>query len=318
MLDDWETARGPGEDDMEAEEEYRGSFEEEKARSRVNLQTGRGRGRRDGGSASTLDDDERSDDDDDDDAAHEVSAFDAMDRLDGGVRLAARVVKSSSSARPFDSTWICTTLSRSAAKDDSQHSKETATMAKDAILESKACAKFACERYRYGGVVGAHVAVYAALNPDQETPTMVDEIHAVKTEHIVRLVKKDVKERRAVMRIDGDTRLPDIDEEANARLAQACTDALRDALSVHSLTNTSARHAGAMEGAAAREKQIARQRAALEAQALVLREAGLSLDDPGALELAKSLGIVGPRRVRRQGQAVARSVAGVDAVIHLG
>ena len=79
-----------------------------------------------------------------------------MDRLDGGVRLAARVVKSSSSARPFDSTWICTTLSRSAAKDDSQHSKETATMAKDAILESKACAKFACERYRYGGVVGAH------------------------------------------------------------------------------------------------------------------------------------------------------------------
>jgi hypothetical protein len=167
-------------------------------------------------------------------------------------------------------------------------------MAKDAILESKACAKFACERYRYGGVVGAHVAVYAALNPDQETPTMVDEIHAVKTEHIVRLVKKDVKERRAVMRIDGDTRLPDIDEEANARLAQACTDALRDALSVHSLTNTSARHAGAMEGAVAREKQIARQRAALEAQALVLREAGLSLDDPGALELAKSLGIVVP------------------------
>ena len=49
-----------------------------------------------------------------------------------------------------------------------------------------------------------------------------------------------------------------------------------------------------MEGAVAREKQIARQRAALEAQALVLREAGLSLDDPGALELAKSLGIVVP------------------------
>ena len=291
--DDWETARGPGEDDMEAEEEYRGSFEEEKARSRVNLQTRGGEGDETEGSGFDPDDDERSDDDDDD-AAHEVSAVDAMDRLDGGVRLAARVVKSTSSARPFDSTWICTTLSRSAAKDDSQHSKETATMAKDAILESKACAKFACERYRYGGVVGAHVAVYAALNPDQETPKMVDEIHAVKTEHIVRLVKKDVKERRAVMRIDSDTRLPDIDEEANARLALACTDALRDALSVHSLTNTSARHAGAMEGAVAREKQIARQRAALEAQALVLREAGLSLDDPGALELAKSLGIVVP------------------------
>ena len=223
-----------------------------------------------------------------------MSAFDAVENLDGGVRLASRVVKSTSKSRPFDSSWVCTALARSAARDDSQHSKEAAVAARDAILESKACAKFACERYQYGGVVGAHVAVWAALNPDQETPKMVDEIHAAKTENILRRVKREIKDRRAIMRIEGDAKLPDIDEEAAARLVEVCTDAVREALSAHQLTRTSARMAGAPEGAARREAVVARQRAALEAQAVVLREAGMSIDDPNALDLARSLGIVVP------------------------
>ena len=278
--DDWETGRGPGEDDMEAEEEYRGSDGKTLAKK--------------SGEDEEEEEEEEGSDDDDDDASHEVSAFDAVENLDGGVRLASRVVKSSSKSRPFDSSWVCTALARSAARDDSQHSKEAAVAARDAILESKACAKFACERYRYGGVVGAHVAVWAALNPDQETPKMVDEIHAAKTENILRRVKREIKDRRAIMRIDGDAKLPDIDDEAAARLIDVCTDAVREALSAHQLTRTSARMAGAPEGAARRERVVARQRAALEAQAVILREAGMSLDDPNALDLARSLGVVVP------------------------
>ena len=278
--DDWETGRGPGEDDMEAEEEYRGSDG--------------GKTLAKSGEEGKEEEDEEGSDDEDDDASHEVSALDAVENLDGGVRLASRVVKSSSKSRPFDSSWVCTALARSAARDDSQHSKEAAVAARDAILESKACAKFACERYKYGGVVGAHVAVWAALNPDQETPKMVDEIHAAKTEAILRRVKREIKDRRAIMRIEGDAKLPDIDEEAAARLVEVCTNAVREALSAHQLTHTSARMAGAPEGAARRERVVARQRAALEAQAVVLREAGMSLDDPNALDLARSLGIVVP------------------------
>ena len=146
--------------------------------------------------------------------------------------------------------------------------------ARDAILESKACAKFACERYKYGGVVGAHVAVWAALNPDQETPKMVDEIHAAKTEAILRRVKREIKDRRAIMRIEGDAKLPDIDEEAAARLVEVCTNAVREALSAHQLTHTSARMAGAPEGRGKTREGRRQARAALERRRLSCERRG--------------------------------------------
>ena len=115
---------------MEAEEEYRDA-----SYGKTLAKLGENR--------SGEEEEEEGSDDEDDDASHEVSAFDAVENLDGGVRLASRVVKSTSKSRPFDSSWVCTALARSAARDDSQHSKEAAVAARDAILESKACAKFA-------------------------------------------------------------------------------------------------------------------------------------------------------------------------------
>ena len=66
--DDWETGRGPGEDDMEAEEEYRGaSYGKTLGKTLANP----------GENRSGEEEEEEGSDDEDDDASHEVSAFDA-------------------------------------------------------------------------------------------------------------------------------------------------------------------------------------------------------------------------------------------------
>jgi hypothetical protein len=151
--DDWETGKGPGDDDMLGEENF-----------------GRKKKREDhpGG-------------DDESDEEHD-SFLDMNERIGGGVKLAGRVLKSMGKTQTFDSAWCATTLSRAAEQDGDPVVKEMAVTARDAVLESKACARFAADRFRYGGIVGGHVAVWAALNPDRALPPMVDEIIASKVE----------------------------------------------------------------------------------------------------------------------------------------
>ena len=128
------------------------------------------------------------------------------ERVAGGVRLADRVVTTMSDGRAFDSAWCALLLRRAARREGDASIRETFTACRDAIEAAKGSARFAAERYRLGGLVGAHVATWAALHPTSPIPPAVDFLAERKFEAATRRRRRRITDARSRITEDDGTR----------------------------------------------------------------------------------------------------------------
>ena len=340
---DWETARGPFDDCMVPEEV---AWEEAEKRERAKQKSAKEKrskkskreGVKGGGSgvsdkeqrrererdAAASDAHEDSEDSEDSDAAHEDAATGAHQRrrVGGGVWLAGAFSRrrdpSDASNGSLDVlAKSAARLERCASRDPDPAVRAAARAALDSVLESRACAAYAAARYGLGGVVGAHVAQWAALNPDRPYPPEAEALRDSKRRALVSVVRGRVAEARVTSRTQ-DERVGDVDAEA-ARIvdqrAKAATDFALARRGFHRGASSRSeglgsddgeekkfffgeeeegvfgqgRVAGAHDVAANRERVERRVEARLAMRRAALRDAGLREDDPAAEEALAAL-----------------------------
>ena len=284
--DDWETGRGVGDDDM---------IPEEKMEKTLDFDDGDSKERGFGTGKTRIP------------SSHsEVSALELRERVAGGVRLADRVVTNMSDGRAFDSAWCALLLRRAARREGDASIRETFTACRDAIEAAKASARFAAERYRLGGLVGAHVATWAALHPTSPIPPVVDFLAERKFEAATRRRRRRITDARSRITEDDGYTLAHAEAEAAASVAAEACDATRDALREH-LGDAGERVAGAAESRAANERRLETLRVAREARAEALRDAGVRADDPAADDLVVALAAAGRLDPEKAAAAAAAS-----------
>ena len=195
--------------------------------------------------------------------------------------------------------------------------RAAARAALDSVLESRACSAYAAARYGLGGVVGAHVAQWAALNPDRPYPPEAEALRDSKRRALVSVVRGRVAETRVTSRTQ-DERVGDVDAEAARILdqrAKAATDFALARRGFHRGASSRSeglgsddgeekkfffgeekegvfgqgRVAGAHDVAANRERVERRVEARLAMRRAALRDAGLREDDPAAEEALAAL-----------------------------
>ena len=176
---------------------------------------------------------EDSEDSEDSDAAHEDADTGAHQRrrVGGGVWLAGAFSRrrdpSDASNGSLDVlAKSAARLERCASRDPDPAVRAAARAALDSVLESRACSAYAAARYGLGGVVGAHVAQWAALNPDRPYPPEAEALRDSKRRALVSVVRGRVAETRVTSRTQ-DERVGDVDAEAARILdqrAKAATD----------------------------------------------------------------------------------------------
>ena len=152
-------------------------------------------------------------------------------------------------------------------------------------------ARFAADRFRYGGIVGGHVAVWAALHPDRPLPHMVDDIVSSKANGMAAIMRRRIAAERAVTRNDAEA-VRDVDVEAAEGLVYAAAAATTAAKEEY-LRGGGNRLAGAQEAAAEEDRRRLRTQAALDAQAAALRDAGIRAEDHDPSVMGDALAAAG-------------------------
>ena len=132
-------------------------------------------------------------------------------------------------SRRFDSARLLVTLDRAAHKDTHPGARDALFAAREAVAAARARALSAARRVATGGVLGAHVAAWAALTADAPLPGVVDAAARLKFEALVHPTRRRIAEARRLSRQEADAAAAgDVDVEAARRLeseARAATEA---------------------------------------------------------------------------------------------
>jgi hypothetical protein len=132
-------------------------------------------------------------------------------------------------SRRFDSARMLVSLDRAAREDTHPGARDALFAARDAVAAARARALSAARRVATGGVLGAHVAAWAALTADAPLPGVVDAAARLKFEALVRPTRRRIAEARRLSRQEVDAAAAgDVDVEAARRLeseARAATEA---------------------------------------------------------------------------------------------
>ena len=137
----------------------------------------------------------------------------ATDPLDGAFL-------SPEASRRFDSAGLVVSLDRVGHQDTHPGARDALFAACEAVTAARARARAAARRAATGGVLGAHVAAWAALTADASLPGVADDAVRLKFEALVRPTRRRVAEARRLSRQEADSAAAgDVDVEAARVLA---------------------------------------------------------------------------------------------------
>ena len=153
----------------------------------------------------------------------------ATDPLDGAFL-------SPEASRRFDSARLVVSLDRVGHQDTHPGARDALFAACEAVTAARARARAAARRAATGGVLGAHVAAWAALTADASLPGVADDAVRLKFEALVRPTRRRVAEARRLSRQEADSAAAgDVDVEAARVLASEARAATEEALAAYGL-----------------------------------------------------------------------------------